>query len=224
MNRKPKSLTRNSKFCGSEICPIDPAHPDPSVLDKAAAVVKSGGIVIFPTRTLYGIGVDAFNKEAVARVFRIKQRAAQNPLSVLIRSTDAVATLAAKIPLAAVKLMAAFWPGRLTIVFSARPNVLSSLTAGTGKIGIRVPEHPVAVGLVESLNCPLTGTSANLSGQPGADSVDQLPEELIRNVDLVIDAGKLKGGIGSTVVDVSVNPPVILREGEVSRNELFRAV
>jgi len=212
---------RNSKFCGAEMCPIDPAQPDQSLLEKAAAVVKNGGIVIFPTRTLYGIGVDAFNREAVNRVFRIKQRDAQNPLSVLIRSRDAVAALAAKIPSAAEKFMAALWPGRLTIVFSARPNVLSSLTAGTGKIGIRMPEHPAASGLVESLNCPLTATSANLSGQPGADSVDQLPVELLRNVDLVIDAGKLKGGIGSTVVDVTVSPPVILREGEVSRKELF---
>lgn len=215
---------RNSKFCGSEICPIDPDDPDQLILDKAAAVVKSGGIVIFPTRTLYGIGVDAFNKEAVNRIFRIKQRAAQNPLSVLIRSRDVVATLAAKTPSAAVKFMAVFWPGRLTIVFSARPNVSSNLTAGTGKIGIRVPEHPVTIGLVESLDCPLTGTSANLSGQPGADRIDQLPLELIRNVDLVIDAGKLKGGTGSTVVDVTVDPPVILRKGEVSRKELFRAL
>lgn len=224
MSKKPKNLMHNSKFCSSEICPIDPDNPDQSVLDKAAAVVKSGGMVIFPTRTLYGIGVDAFNKEAVNRVFRIKHRVAQNPLSVLVRSTDAVASLAAKIPSAAVKLMAAFWPGRLTIVFSARPTVLSNLTAGTGKIGIRVPEHPVAIGLVETLNCPLTGTSANLSGQPGADRVDQLPLEIIRNVDLVIDAGKLKGGIGSTVADVTIDPPVILREGEVSRKELFRVL
>jgi L-threonylcarbamoyladenylate synthase len=118
--------------------------------------------------------------------------------------------------------MEAFWPGRLTIVFKARPEVPGNVTAGTGKIGIRIPEHPVAVTLVAALDRPLTGTSANLSGDPGADCIGDLSSKIITGVDLVIDSGKLKGGIGSTVVDVTTTPPTIIREGEVSKDELFR--
>jgi len=191
------------------------------VIAQAADIVKNGGIVIFPTRTLYGMGANAYNENAVNRVFCAKQRTADKPLSVLVASIDAVVALAADIPDAALRLMRNFWPGRLTIVFSARPEVFSGLTAGTGKIGIRVPAHPVAVCLVESLNCPLTATSANISGHVGASRVTALPEMFLGQADLVLDAGKLNGGIGSTVVDVTVHPPVILREGAVSANELF---
>lgn len=168
------------------------------------------------------MGVDAFNAEAVNQVFCVKQRLMHNPLSVLIKSVDAVTSLAAEIPSAAVKFMETFWPGRVTIVFKARPDVPSNLTAGTSKIGIRVPEHPVAVKLVVSLDHPLTGTSANLSGDPGADCIEDLSPEIIKGVNLVIDSGTLKGGIGSTVVDVTTDPPTIIREGEVSQKELFR--
>ena len=216
MNKKPENSKRNS-----EIKTIDPVRPDQQVIEQAADIVKNGGIVIFPTRTLYGMGVDAFNENAVSRVFCFKQRAVDKPLSVLVSTVDAVAGLAADIPDAAVRLMRNFWPGRLTIVFSARPDVPGGLTAGTGKIGIRVPEHPVAVRLVSSLNCPLTATSANISGHAGASRVNALPERLLGQADLVLDAGKLNGGIGSTVVDVTVHPPAILREGAVSAMELF---
>ncbi len=216
MNKKPKSSALNSN-----IFRIDPENPDFSLIEKAADVVKKGGVVVFPTRTLYGIGVDAFNAQAVDRVFFVKQRAIHNPLSVLIKSIDDVASLAAEIPSAAVKFMETFWPGSLTIVFKARPNVPVSLTAKTGKIGVRIPEHPVAISLVKALDRPLTGTSANLSGDPGVDCIEDLSLEIIRGVDMVIDSGKLKGGIGSTVVDVTTVPPTIIREGEVSKKELF---
>ncbi|MBC2716365.1 MAG: threonylcarbamoyl-AMP synthase [Desulfobacteraceae bacterium] len=217
MNKRPKSLASKSN-----IRHIDPDHPELSLICEAADVVKRGGVVVFPTRTLYGMGVDAFNAEAVNQVFCVKQRLMHNPLSVLIKSVDAVTSLAAEIPSAAVKFMETFWPGRVTIVFKARPDVPSNLTAGTSKIGIRVPEHPVAVKLVVSLDHPLTGTSANLSGDPGADCIEDLSPEIIKGVNLVIDSGTLKGGIGSTVVDVTTDPPTIIREGEVSQKELFR--
>jgi L-threonylcarbamoyladenylate synthase len=217
LNKKPKSSAQNSN-----IFYIDPENPDFLQIEKAADIVKKGGMLLFPTRTLYGIGVDAFNPDAVNRVFKIKQRATDSPLSVLVKSINDVTSLAAEIPSAALKFMETFWPGSLTIVFKARPEVPSGLTAGTGKIGIRIPEHPVAVRLVESLDCPLTGTSANLSGHPGADCIEDLPSEIITGVDLVIDSGKLKGGTGSTVVDVTTTPPTIIRVGEVFKDELLR--
>jgi L-threonylcarbamoyladenylate synthase len=218
LSKKPKSFASNPK-----VRQIDPDQPDLSkVVLEAIDIINKGGIVVFPTRTLYGIGVDAFNTEAVNRVFQVKQRASKNPLSVLIKAMDDVTSLAAEIPFTAIKFMEAFWPGRLTIVFKARPEVPGNVTAGTGKIGIRIPEHPVAVTLVAALDRPLTGTSANLSGDPGADCIGDLSSKIITGVDLVIDSGKLKGGIGSTVVDVTTTPPTIIREGEVSKDELFR--
>jgi len=219
LNKKPRNSAPNSN-----VCRIDPANPDFSLIKEAADVVKKGGTVIFPTRTLYGIGVDAFNTAVVNRVFQVKKRPADKPVSVLVKSISDVSSLAAEVPSAAVKFMEAFWPGGLTIVFAARPEVPSSLTAGSGKIGIRVPEHPVAVKLIAALDCTLTGTSANLSGAPGADCIADLPIEITNNIDLVIDSGKLKGGIGSTVVDVTTDPPTVLREGEVSIEELFQMI
>ncbi len=219
MNKKLKSSVLNSN-----VYRIDPEDPDLSLICKAADRIKKGGIIVFPTRTLYGIGVDAFNDSAVNRVFKVKQRAVHNPLSVLVKSINDVFSLVAEIPSAAGKFMEIFWPGSLTIVFKARADVPSCLTAKTGKIGIRIPEHPVTVKLVAALDRPLTGTSANLSGEPGADCIADLPSEIITSVDMVVDSGKLKGGIGSTVVDVTTSPPTVIREGEVLKEELFRII
>jgi len=200
---------------------IDPDHPDASLIDEAARIIKAGGIIIFPTRTLYGIGADASNPDAVNRVFSIKQRLSTKPISILVDSISAARSLVAEVPPAADALMEKFWPGRMTIVFKARAQVPPILTAGTGKIGIRVPEHPVAVQLVQSLDVPVTGTSANFSGSQGCHRVMDLPPDMIRQMNLILDAGSLMGGIGSTVIDVTTTPPTILREGVVSRQAVF---
>lgn len=194
---------------------VDPLAPDHVAILEAADIIRSGGVVVFPTRNLYGLGADAFNPDAVERVFRIKQRPSDKPVSILVKSSMDVDGLATRIPDAARNLMERFWPGRITIVLTARPAVPSALTAGTGKIGIRVPEHPVAVALTAAVGRPITGTSANFSGMPGAQRVSDLPKTFIEAVDLVLDAGELKTGIGSTVVDVTTDPPAVLREGEV---------
>jgi L-threonylcarbamoyladenylate synthase len=194
---------------------VDPLAPDHAAILEAADIIRSGGVVVFPTRNLYGLGADAFNPDAVDRVFRIKRRPPDNPVSILVRSRMDVDGLTPHIPAAARKLMDRFWPGRMTIVFAARPEVPPALIADTGKIGIRVPQHPAAVALTAALDRPITGTSANLSGMPGVHRISDLPEAIIKNVDLVLDAGDLKIGIGSTVVDVTIDPPKVLREGEV---------
>jgi L-threonylcarbamoyladenylate synthase len=204
----------------NRICAIDAKDPDRAVILEAADIVRKGGVIVFPTRNLYGLGADAFNPDAVARLFRIKRRPPEKPVSILVASRMEVERLAADIPTAALKLMDRFWPGRLTIVLAARPDLPPGLTAGTGKIGIRVPEHPAAVALLAALGRALTGTSANLSGMPGVHRIPDLPESFIKDVDRILDAGELKTGIGSTVVDVTTYPPVVLREGEVGRQEL----
>lgn len=175
----------------------------------------------FPTRCLYGLGADARNEAALQRIFEIKQRPADMPLLVLISGSAQMAALAERIPPAARLLMERFWPGRLTIVLPALPDLPPILTAGKGKIGIRLAAHPVTRALVEAIGVPLTGTSANVSGGAGCRQIADLDPRIAQGVDLILDAGPLKGGVGSTVVDVTGETPVILREGEVTKHEII---
>lgn len=184
-------------------------------------MILKGGVVVYPTRTLYGLGVNADNPAAIARLFQVKGRADAKPVSILIKSREMLAPLVEAIPPAAILIMDRFWPGRITLVFRANPGVSPLLTAGTGKIGIRIPDHPVAVSLVSALPYPITGTSANYSGSPGVSRIEDLPPDFLNQADLIIDAGPLSGGIGSTVIDVTTDPPVVLREGAVSKKELI---
>jgi L-threonylcarbamoyladenylate synthase len=181
-------------------------------------------VIAFPTGSLYGLGADALNADAVDRVFAIKKRAPDKPLLILVPDRKVVFDLAAEVPPAAKRLMDRFWPGQVTIVFKALPALPANLTAGTGKIGIRLPGHPVARDLVSAFGRPITGTSANLSGRGGCHRIDQLDQMLIDQLDLVIDAGPLKAGIGSTVVDITGAEPVVIREGVVSKQAILAAV
>ncbi|MCD4787782.1 MAG: threonylcarbamoyl-AMP synthase [Desulfobacterales bacterium] len=201
---------------------IDPFNPQPKLILKAAGLIKKGGVVLFPTRCLYGLGADAFNPEAVDKVFRIKQRPYNKPVSVLIKDTNDLHILVKHIPSTAKCIMDYFWPGQITIVFEAKSTISRNLTGGTGKIGIRMPEHPVALSLVKEANSPITGTSANISGQAGCSAISDV--QLAEKVDILLDAGQLKGGTGSTVIDVTTSFPTILREGSVSAKNIFAAL
>ncbi|MGD8959772.1 MAG: L-threonylcarbamoyladenylate synthase, partial [Desulfobacteraceae bacterium] len=154
--------------------------------------------------------------------FELKRRPADNPLLVLVQDRSWVAPLVQRVTPAADLLMRHFWPGLVTVVFAAREGLPPNLTAGTGKIGIRVPSHPVAAALVRAFGGPLTGTSANISGQPGCARVAQLDPELAAGVDAVLDAGPLYGGAGSTVVDTTGGVPRVLRAGSVSAHAVLR--
>jgi L-threonylcarbamoyladenylate synthase len=200
---------------------IHPENPQPEFILQAAEIVKSGGVVVFPTRCLYGLGADALQRQTVQWVFAIKQRSEQNPILVLIDHPGQLAQLAKRIPDAATRLMERFWPGRITLVLEARDKLPDDLTAHTGKIGVRMPGHAVALALVRAVSGPITGTSANLSGRPGCHRIDDLDAQIAGQTDLILDAGRLKGGIGSTVVDVSESKPRILREGEVASKEIL---
>jgi L-threonylcarbamoyladenylate synthase len=200
---------------------INPKVPEPESLAAAAAVIKQGGVIVFPTRCLYGLGADAMNPDAVERIIEIKQRPQDNPILVLIDSDNQLEMLVEKIPPAADAIMEAFWPGRVTLVFDAREPLPDSLTAQTGKIGVRLPGHPVAAAMVRQVKGPLTGTSANLSGRPGCYRLPDLDPQIAGQVDLVLDAGTLQGGVGSTVVDVTGEPPRILREGQVTAGQIL---
>lgn len=216
MKKKPKKLNPRNK-----IQAIDPNSPDLQILRHAAEIITNGGLVVFPTRCLYGLAADALNPEAVSKVFRIKCRPSAKPILVLIKSLESLHPIVRKIPPLARNLMTEFWPGNLTIILSARQGLSKALTGDTGKIGVRLPGHPVALALTRLLDNPITGTSANLSGQPGVDDIKNLNPAILNKVDLVLDAGSLSGGTGSTVVDVTCNKCRILREGTVSSEKIF---
>ncbi len=200
---------------------INSQKPETEIIKEAAAVIKQGGVIVFPTRCLYGLGADAMNTDAVERIIEIKQRPQDNPILVLIDSDNQLEMLVEKIPPAADAIMEAFWPGRVTLVFDARDTLPDSLNAQSGKIGVRLPGHPVAAAMVRQVKGPLTGTSANLSGRPGCYRLPDLDPQIAGQVDLVLDAGTLQGGVGSTVVDVTEEPPRILREGEVTASQIL---
>ena len=172
-------------------------------------------MVVLPTRHLYGLGVDALNPRAVERVFTAKQRPRQQPLLILVASPAEAGIYARGIDARATALMHAFWPGKLTIVLPAGPLLPEALMGGTGRIGIRLVAHPVSRHLVRALGRPITASSANLSGQPGCRRIEDLQPAILAAADLVLDAGPLRPGIGSTVVDVQPDVVRILREGAV---------
>jgi len=199
---------------------VNYANPETGIIAEAARIIRNGGVVVFPTRSLYGLGADAFSTKAVNRIFHIKQRPAGKPILVLIKSKDELNRLVALVPPAATAIMEKFWPGRISIVFQTKQGLLANLTAGTKKIGIRLPGHNVASALVKAACSPITGTSANLSGNAGCFQVNDLDEKIVDSVDLILDAGPLKGGVGSTVIDVTGKAPLILRQGELSQKDI----
>ncbi|OGR23464.1 MAG: threonylcarbamoyl-AMP synthase [Desulfobacterales bacterium RIFOXYA12_FULL_46_15] len=207
-----------------KIIRLDPVRPDSYYIARAGNIIRNNGAVIFPTRCLYGIGARALDEKAVKNVFWIKQRPLNNPILVLIPDQSHLEKLVKSIPEPAKILMKIFWPGSLTLVFDAKNEIPNLLTAGSGKLGIRIPSHPVAKALVNHLGFPVTGTSANLSGRPGCHRIDLLDPSIIETSDLVLDAGILKGGAGSTIVDVTVFPIRMIREGEISQEELQKAL
>jgi len=200
---------------------IDPVSPDPDSINRAAAKIKEGGVVVFPTRCLYGLGADVFNTDALKKIFHIKQRPLNKPLSILVAGMEDIPGLVTHIPSAALPIIEKFWPGQITLIFKANPKIPSILTGGSGKIGIRLPEHKAALALVKAANIPITGTSANISGMPGCCDIKSLDPLVAGKTDGILDSGKLKGGAGSTIIDLTAHRIKILREGEVSAKKIF---
>ncbi|MBC8198906.1 MAG: threonylcarbamoyl-AMP synthase [Desulfobacterales bacterium] len=200
---------------------IDPVNPQHDLIVETARVIEKGGVVMFPTSFIYGLGADAFNVDAIDRVFRIKKRPHNKPLSVLAKNREALYSLVQYIPPYASIIMDRFWPGKITIVFKAKDGLSESLTASTGTIGVRIPEHPAACALVDALDNPITGTSANFSGHAGCSQISDIDPMIADELDLILDAGELEGGIGSTVIDVTGDAPAILREGAVPAKDIF---
>lgn len=194
---------------------IDPVRPEWDIIDIAAAALHAGKLVVFPTSGLYGLGGDAFNPEAVGQVFKIKNRSLDKPLLVLISHRQMLSQIVEKVPSMAAYFMDRFWPGKVTLVMEARKGLPHGLCSQAGKVGVRWVAHPVAAALVNALGRPIIGTSANLTGAGGCASADQLDKAFTARVDMVLNAGVLRGSGGSSVVDVTGDQPRILRQGVV---------
>lgn len=190
------------------------------LIAEAAAVIRAGGLVAFPTETVYGLGANALDKKAVRKIFAAKNRPTDNPLIVHIAKLRDLNKLTADVPAYAKKLIGAFWPGPLTLVFYKKSAVHDLVTAKGPTVAVRMPHHPVALALIKAAGTPIAAPSANRAGRPSATSAQDVFSDMDGKVALILDAGKTKFGLESTVVDVSSAEPVILRPGAITREAL----
>jgi len=202
------------------IVKIDPEQPD-SVFSRCREVIRAGGVIVYPTDTLYGLGADPKNPDAVRKVFTIKGRQTDQPILLLIGDADEVRDWAAEVTPQAEGLMKKFWPGPLTLVFKAKPEVMTELTGGARTIGLRVPGNALTRQLLASLGIALTGTSANITGRPGPRTALEAAGAIGEMVDMVLDGGVTEGDDPSTVVDVSTDEPKVIREGAIPSREIL---
>jgi L-threonylcarbamoyladenylate synthase len=189
-------------------------------ITKAVEVLRAGGLVAFPTETVYGLGADASQAEAVRRIFRAKGRPVEHPLIVHLAGTDQLATWARTIPDAARQLAERFWPGPLTLILPRAAQVLDEVTGGQDSVGLRVPSHPLAVQLLQAFGGGIAAPSANRFGRVSATTAEHVRRELGDAVDYILDGGACPVGIESTIVDLSSGAPVLLRPGRITLQEI----
>ncbi len=206
------------------ILKIDSLESGKAAIERAGHVLLSGGVVAFPTESFYGLAVDIQNDRAIEKLFSLKQRDKNNPILILLPEKEGLKKYVADIPEQAVKLINAFWPGGLTLVLKAGSAISPLLTADTSRIGVRLSSHPVATALARSIGRPVTGTSSNISGQPPCTGADEVYDSFGNSIDLIIDNGPTAGGKGSTILDVTVDPCVVIREGMVSRSDIGNVI
>jgi L-threonylcarbamoyladenylate synthase len=195
-----------------------------SQIKKAGMIIQSGGTVAFPTETVYGLGADALNPDAVKKIFIAKKRPPDNPLIVHISSIEQIYDLADDISDNILYLADTFWPGPLTMILKRKPAVPDITTCGLDTVAIRMPDNPVALGLIEEALTPIAAPSANLSGRPSSTSAQHVISDLDGRIDAVIDGGPVKIGVESTVVDMTSSIPVILRPGGIGIEDIRKCV
>jgi L-threonylcarbamoyladenylate synthase len=193
---------------------------DFAAVERAAQILKAGGLVAFPTETVYGLGADARNAQAVRKIFQAKKRPADHPVIVHLRSRDAVAQWARETPATAERLMQRFWPGPLTLILRRAAGVLDEVTGGQDTVGLRVPSHPIAQQLLQAFAGGIAAPSANRFGRISPTTAAHVREELGSVVDFVLDGGACDVGIESTIIDLSTGAPRLLRPGGIAVDEL----
>ncbi len=203
-----------------KIVEISKAGIKPAILREAVTILKEGGLVAFPTETVYGIGVDGFNRDAVAALLQAKNRPPGTPFALQIGAQDQLSCLLDDIPPQAQMVMDAFWPGPLTIILPAGKNIAGLAGIGANTVGLRFPRHPVAGALPRALGRPLAATSANLSNRPSPTTAQHVRDDFGDKVDMILDGGPSPLGVESTVLDLSSSSPLILRAGLIEREAL----
>jgi L-threonylcarbamoyladenylate synthase len=197
---------------------------DPALIDRAVQLLRAGELVAFPTETVYGLGANATNPAAVAKIFAAKGRPADHPLIVHIAAAAQLDFWARDVPIAARQLAAAFWPGPLTLILKRAPQVPDAVTGGQDTVGLRVPDQPLTLALLRAFNGGIAGPSANRFGRISPTTADHVHSEFGENAPLVLDGGPCRVGIESTIVDLSRGAPVILRPGAITAVDIFRAL
>ena len=190
------------------------------IITKAARIIKQGGTVAFPTETVYGLGADALNPDAVRKIFKAKGRPLDNPLIVHIADIEQLDVIASDVPGSARNLMDAFWPGPLTMIFKREDIVPDVITCGLDTVAIRMPDNPIALELIREAGTPIAAPSANISGRPSPTTAEHVISDLSGRIDAVIDGGAVRVGVESTVLDMTPDIPVLLRPGRVSIDQI----
>jgi len=200
---------------------IDPENPSEKDIKNVAATVKKGGVVIFPTETLYGLGGKASDEEVLKKIYHIKRRSPMKPLPVMISNISEVHGIISHFPERAKLLADRYWPGPLTLVMKSSPTVSPLITCGKDTVGIRIPANRIALDLLKAVGEPLAVTSANISREEDILTIDEIISYFEKEVDIIVDGGSLTFGVSSTVVDITPASPVILREGKISSGEIL---
>ena len=204
----------------TRVIAVDPTRPDPAAIEEGARALREGKLVAFPTETVYGLGANALDESAVQSIFDAKERPANDPLIVHIAHIGQLSLCAAHVPIAARKLGLAFWAGPLTMILPKRPAIPDVVTAGLGSVAVRVPAHRVARALMEVSGVPVAAPSANRFSRPSPTSAAHVLDDLHGRIDLIIDGGPTEIGLESTIVDFTVEPPVLRRPGGLTLEQI----
>lgn len=196
----------------------------PTALELAEMVMRNGGLVAFPTDTVYGVGAPVGMPHSVERIFVAKGRPPEKAIPVLLADVGQLARVATDIPPLASRLAEAFWPGGLTVVLPKAPSLSPVITSGGPTVAVRVPDHPLALALIRRAGWPLATTSANRSGSPSPRTASEVEAQLAGWIELILDGGPVSGGVESTVLDLTGEQPVVLREGAIAVEELEKVV
>ena len=206
------------------ILKVDREKPETAKIRTAAQMIRKGGLVAFPTETVYGLGADALNGEAVRRIYAAKKRPLDNPIIVHVATERDVYRLVEEVPPKAEEVMGIFWTGPLTLVLKALAKVPDATTGGLDTVAVRMPSHKVALALIRESGVPIAAPSANLSGRPSPTTAEHVRQDLDGRIEVILDGGPVDIGVESTVLDMTVDPPTVLRPGGTPYEELLKAL
>ena len=193
-------------------------------IDQAAGIIRAGGLVAIPTETVYGLGADALNPDAVRRIYEAKGRPSDNPLIIHVPSAQWLERYCVEVPDSAYRLAEQFWPGPLTMILKRNPIVPDRTTGGLDTVGVRCPNHPVTLALIEAAEVPIAAPSANISGRPSCTTAQHVLEDVGGKIDCILDGGPCAVGVESTILDLTATPYRILRQGGLSRADIEAAL